>query len=68
MYEFLKKQEKQRLEDLKQQEKQQEDFKIFLENIEWQEERFAKLLEYLTKNDSVNFNIFLQDLEINSVG
>ena len=68
-HEVLKQQEKRRQEDLKQQEKQQEDFKRLHENIERQEERFAKLLECLRKqNDSGNLNIFSQESVINSVG
>ena len=66
MLELLKQQEKQ--QDLKQQEIQQkEDLKILHENIE--QERFAKLLVCLTKqNDPGNLNIFSQESVINSVG
>ena len=58
--EFLKQQEKQRQEDLKQQQKQrQEDLKRLYESTERQEERFRKLIQYLTKeNDSENLNTF----------
>ena len=69
MLEFLKQQGKQCQEDLKQQEKRQEDLKGLHESIERQEERFGKLLECLTKeNDLGNLNIFSQESVVNSVG
>ena len=68
MLEFLKQQQKKQ-EYLKQLEIQRpEDLKRPHENIERQEERFAKLLECLTKqNDAGNFKIFSLELIINSV-
>ena len=68
MLEFLKQQEKQRQEDLKQVKQRHEHLKRLHASIERQE-RFRKLLDCLTKeNDPENLNIFSQKSVINSVG